>query len=541
MAFCVGRYEGPIKAGCSITLPPDMGARCEPEGRYRCMYRCYTPPVQGVWQPQVHRACAHNFVSGLLQRTLGPTPSAEREGEAMLAASFKELARVVVGRVNPIEPWDLERVVSSYRERRMRVRYQEALASLRDEGLSTRRDSRVKAFVKGEKLARYKVDRPRVIMGRSPRYNLELASYLKPIEHEVYGALRGWGRRFYTHTRLIGKGLDLKQRAALLRRKFFSVPDLVAFEIDGKSFESHCAEHVLRREHEFYLRLLPDARLRTLLRWQLEFDGRGPDGVRFHARGVRASGDFNTGLGNTLIMCCLVLAVARAIGSRFDFLADGDNAVVFVSKRDLELWRLRLPLLSLRMGFTMELGEPTSNFEEVVFGQSKPCLTGGGWTMVRDPWKVLSHACCSHEHYAEMRGGLRVLKAVAYCEAVLNKGVPVLQAFAAALLKALRGVHMAPHVRLDTLEYQRTLAQGVRWELAKQEMISQRTRLLFAKSWGISVEEQLRLEDLFAQGVVFPTSWDGVPAEEWLGGKHDPWDVPFTLHGAWHIEDHHLG
>jgi hypothetical protein len=87
------------------------------------------------------------------------------------------------------------------------------------DGFATSKDARVKAFVKGEKWAKYKVFKPRVIMGRDPRYNLELATYLRPIEHAFYAQFRGWGRQFYTRTRLVGKGLNPCQRALLIKRR----------------------------------------------------------------------------------------------------------------------------------------------------------------------------------------------------------------------------------------------------------------------------------------------------------------------------------
>lgn len=508
-------------------------AFCE-DGGSRYEYRCYTPPVEGVWHPQVHRPCAHNAIRGLQLRTLGLNPEPSFEGTRWFHDSARELRRVLRGRVEPFDRWSFDQVVSSYRVSRLRARYEEAHASLVLDGLCSPSDAKVSAFVKAEKLSKYKVGKPRVIMGRSPRYNLELASYLKPLEHAVYPAFRGWGR-MYTRTRLIGKGLSGKQRASLLRRKMLSAPGMVCFEVDCKSFESHVTISQHDEEHGIYLSLLNDPRLRELLSWQKNFTGKFRSGVRFHAKGIRASGDFNTGLGNTLIMCCLVLAVARRLRTRFDFLADGDNAVVFVSLSDLALWQRELPLVFVEMGHEADVGEAVSEVSGIVFGQSKPLLVEGGWTMVRDPLKVLSSAFCGHQHYGEMRGGMRVLKSVAYCEAVLNRGVPVLQAFAHAMLKRLKSV---PFVRdrfdLGNLEYQRIATASDRWTQANWSEISLESRLLFEKSWGFSVGEQLRLEACFQVGRL-PETWDQVPIERVFSGAADPWGLPFDDAAADHV------
>jgi hypothetical protein len=245
-------------------------------------------------------------VRGLQLRTLGLNPAPDAQGSLDFKTAALELVRVLKSRVETPEAWSYKQVISSYRVSRLRARYEAAEASILLDGPPTRLDAKVSAFVKGEKLSNYKVDKPRIIMGRDPRYNLELATFLKPLEHAVYAAFRGW-RRMYTRTRLIGKGLSGEQRASLLRRKMLSHPEMVCFEVDCKSFESHLVLEMLREEHGIYSALMPNDRLKELLSWQEQFSGRFRSGVKFRAKGVRASGDFNTGLGNTLIMCCLVL------------------------------------------------------------------------------------------------------------------------------------------------------------------------------------------------------------------------------------------
>jgi len=465
-------------------------------------------------------------MAGLCLRTLGHTPPPSNVGQAMWDRSFSELRSVLRGRVDRVVPWEVQRVVESYKVHRLRLRYEAAARSLAYDGLCTPRDAKVAAFVKAEKLSGYKVHKPRVIMGRDPRYNLELATYLKPLEHELYPRLRGWGRSFFTHTRIIGKGLSGRQRAALIERKFHSQPGLVAFEVDCKSFESHLDVRQLQREHGVYTALCPSRRLAQLLSWQLDFDGRFSSGVKYHARGVRASGDFNTGLGNTLIMCALGLAVARDLRLPFDILADGDNAVFFVRGVDLPRWSERLPQVFLEMGHEAEVGATAYTVEEVVFGQSKPVLLSDGWMMVRDPLKVISHACCSHVHFSEMKGGLSVLKAVGFCEAHLGSGVPVLQEFAHCILRATRHVRFS-RAELPDLRLQAVLeAEDTRVE-RKRQYISPATRVSFEKAWGIDTSTQLELEGYFRRcSPQFPKGWGSVPLDTTFFGVADPWDLP---------------
>jgi len=419
---------------------------------------------------------------------------------------------VLRGRVEaPVEQWDFDRVVASYTEKRLRVRYAEAARSLREDGLCKPRDSEIKAFVKGEKLAKDKVHKPRVIMARAPRYNLELASYLKPIEHVLYGGLRGFGSQFYTHTRLVAKGLSPTQRASLIRKKMSSIPDCRVFEVDGKSFESHFTKDVLRIEHSFYRMFNSSPRLARLLSWQLSSKGSG-EGVDFKLGGARASGGYNTGMGNSIVMVLIVMAVARRLRTRYDCLVDGDNAILFLTASDVPAWRETFPTVAEEAGFEMSLEDPVSELEAVVFGQSKPAFVGGTWTMVRDPFKVMSHAACGYKHFSDPRGGLRVLKSIAYCEAVLNRGIPVLQEFAHALLRATASAGFSK-AEVDDFEYKRVLARGVRWEEAVKVPITAEARVGFEKSWGVPEEAQRRMEAVLSRGFKPPDSWQTVDLE----------------------------
>lgn len=514
VAVCCGSLDGslpklPVRPGAAIRVLPTVAACMEPK---RSMYRCWTPDVPGVWHPQVHAPCAHNEFVGLCRRTLGPVPRIREAGLAGFRKAMCELRRVISGRVGAVDPWPIDRVVKSYQVPRLRKRYEEAARSLDADGLCGPEDARVTAFVKAEKLSQYKVSKPRMIMGRRPRYNLELASFLKPIEEALYPAFRGWGKRFFTHTRLIGKGLAMGERASLIRRKMQSRPGVVAVELDCKSFESHVCSATLAEEHRVYTDLCRDPRLRKLLSWQHTCKGEGLSGsVRFRVKGVRASGDYNTGCGNTLQMCGLVLFVAQSLGRPFDFLADGDNAVLFVQDHELDIWISALPELFLECGHEVTIGEPAREIETVVFGQAKPCRVAGGWTMVRDPFKTIAHAFSGHRHYSDMRYGVKILRAVAYCEAVVNRGVPVLQEFAHAMLRGTRGVSYPKTPDLENYEYQRIVARDDGWQQKNWDPISDDARLSFAMSWGIPLEEQIRLENYFRTVVVeLPRTFDNV-------------------------------
>lgn len=143
------------------------------------MYRCWVPAFDGLWTAGVHSNCVHNEEAALRMRTLGPTPDEPVNPD--LETTFKKLGRLLLKR--QVERMTLEEVVATYTGR-LRRRYQEAMESLDIEPELTKYDRRLSAFLKAEKFnPLQKRSKPRMIMCRSPRFNLLLASYLKPIEH----------------------------------------------------------------------------------------------------------------------------------------------------------------------------------------------------------------------------------------------------------------------------------------------------------------------------------------------------------------------
>lgn len=412
-----------------MLVPAEGGSSMRCDGvRRRRMFRCFVPAVEGVWLPAVHASCLHNEVAALALRTMGPTPTdplVNGSWPLEVRRVFTEL-RVLVKKCN-LEPWPLERVVASYKGA-LRRRYEQARLSLEDEGLG-RRDFFLSGFLKAEKFNPLaKVSKPRLINPRSPRYNLVLASFLKPLEHALWQKWKvGWNCR---PTRVSGKGLNPHERAVLVERKMASVGDCVVFEVDGKAFEAHVTRDQLLLEQSVYRAAYPcDPTLGRLLQVQLGLRGRTSGGVKYGRQGGRASGDFNTGLGNTILMGCFVIAAMRTLGTRhrWTVLADGDNCLLFLERALASSVHARFAdLIRGVCAHEMTVEKPVTLLEQVTFGQSRPVRTARGLVMVRDPWKVLSGAFCGYRHYTDRSFSPRLIRAVAQAEASLSRGVPVL-------------------------------------------------------------------------------------------------------------------
>jgi hypothetical protein len=437
---------------------------------------------------------------------------------------LKKMARAYGG-----SRWSYLETAESY-SGDLRRRYLEAERSLRVDGPLRSSDFLLKAFLKAEKLAQNKDAKPRMIYPRSPRYNLVLASWLKPFEHWLWGYLTA--RRLFrgSNTRVVAKGLNPRQRANLIHRKMRGFSEGVVFEVDGRAFEAHVVVPQLKEEHDVYAAAYPGSGLRRVLSHQLRLNGVTPNGIRFSREGGRASGDFNTGMGNTLIMLAVTVGVLSTYGVPFDVLADGDNCLVFLESRDVSaVWESFHGRVLDASGHEFTLERPVVRMEDVRFGQSAPVFLGHGlgWTMVRDPFKVLSGAFSSHRWLREWKAGRRWCKGVARCELSLARGVPVLQAFALSVLKATADEREpVPDWFRDYFVLGGWLAD---WTHVLP--VSREARQSFEDAFGVTAEEQVRLENSFSGCVQHPKLVEEMPpASSWVDARPGLYEAWWEAH-----------
>jgi hypothetical protein len=421
-------------------------------GGKRAMRSACRPWAEGMWIPAVHANCPHNEIAAFVKRTLAPLPDTVFAPVGpSVARCFKDIRRMAAH--SGVVRWSYLQTAQSY-SGRLRKRYLEAERSLRVDGRLTDDDSYLRPFLKAEKFNGVaKLAKPRLIYPRSPRYNLALAARLKPLEHWLWGYLTAPKVLKSGVGRVVAKGLNQTQRANLIVRKFKARNDCVAFEVDGSAFEAHVGPHQIVEEHLIYKAAFPgDRGLQFLLDKQLRLEGRLSSGIKFSRQGARASGDYNTGMGNTLVMLAVVGGVLRdLVPNQFDLLVDGDNAVVFLDRTALCRVLSDFAHEVVRQsGHEMVLEKPTSLIEEIRFGQSAPVYLGPnlGWRMVRDPRKVMSQALSSHRWLREESFAREWIRGVAACELSLGSGVPVLQSWALKLQAQWggpEGVRAHPH------------------------------------------------------------------------------------------------
>jgi hypothetical protein len=277
---------------------------------------------------------------------------------------------------------------------RKRKLYQDALDTIRLDGLNLERDSSVSVFVKFEKTDRTsKADPvPRVISPRDPKFNIALGRYLKPIEERIFKAL---GRMFGHVT--VMKGMDTDRTAAVIKQKWDMFTSPVAVGLDASRFDQHVSIDALKFEHQVYLECFKTKKHKKKLKNILKMQennrcvGRTPDGdLAYTIEGTRMSGDMNTSLGNCVLMCTMIKAYALHKGLNLQLANNGDDCVVFMEKRDLGAFSDGLFEWFLQLGFNMAIEAPSWSLEEIEFCQCRPVFDGTKYTMCRNPLTAIA-------------------------------------------------------------------------------------------------------------------------------------------------------
>lgn len=330
---------------------------------------------------------------------------------------------------------------------------------------------------------------PRGISPRSPRYNIELGRYLKPVEHDIYRAID----QVYGEP-TVACGMNVFELGELANEKWNNMHDPVLVEIDASHFEQHVGRQALQYEHTLYNRIYSnDKELRRLLSWQTGLKGFANvrDGVlKWQIDAMRCSGDVNTGMGNKIIMCGLVYAFMRSVGARPCMLNQGDDCCLFVERPLLQRLLGACQPFFATYGFDVRVDGVREHLEQMVFCQMSPVYDGARWVMCRNPTTactkdlIMFRDLSTKEKWDEFRS------AVANCGLALAGHLPVMGAFYSCLK------------RNAVLNSCRKTDLGMEWwakrlERGKRREVTLEARNSFFKAFNITPAEQESLESYY--------------------------------------------
>lgn len=445
--------------------------------------------IQGnpfVYQVRIHADCPCNELVSLCNRHLVDRTMIPFDQNLWRRATRRTLKYYPEG----LAPVPYDDIISAYTGGKKRL-YTRARHVLTTEGLQPKH-AVVKMFVKPD---RYPVDTieakaPRAIQYRSPEFNLEMGSYIKPYEEALYPSLT---MGTISGTRVIAKGLNSYDRAELLLTKIDSFRRPAFVLIDHSQFDSTINRHHLQATHKRYQRAFKSRKLQRCLRSQLVNTGYTKHGIKYRARGTRMSGDPDTACGNSIVNAEALHAFLVESGvSKYDFLLDGDDSVVIVESADKH--RLDFTLFG-RLGFQTKY-EVVDDLDEVEFCQSKIVLADRP-VMVRNPARAMSHAAVSRRPYSNHQWH-HWLAAVGSCEVASNLGVPILQEYGAQLRRLSR-----EHLVDDDFKF--------RYEMydhrVTERPVTEDARLSFALAWGVDPATQRVIESFDFTSQVYVCHW----------------------------------
>jgi len=386
-------------------------------------------------------------------------------------------------------PMEAEAFALSYQAPKQKV-YLRAVRSLEQTPFQAK-DAYIQAFTKCEKyqFGSEKTPVPRIIQPRSPRYNVCVGRYLKPIEHKIYESIDS-----LFGARTIMKGLNQIDRAKVIVSHFNSFADPCALGLDASRFDQHVSTDALKWEHKIYDLFYHSPKLRKLLKHQLRNKCfiNLPDGhIRYKTNGCRMSGDINTSLGNCLIMSSMVYCYAKQINVQIKLVNDGDDCVVFLSRKDLQRFSETLDQWFLNMGFNMTVEEPVYEIEKIQFCSSNPVYIGPHYMMVRHPVQILSKDSISLRDLFTPKIAERWMAAVGVGGLSMCGGIPVVQDFYKSYVVASRN---ARPLQDSDFARRNMLAEGM--ELTYKTP-SAETRYSFYLAFGIDPDCQLAMEEVF--------------------------------------------
>lgn len=470
----------PLARGCTVTRKPLT--HCDER---RCITR-QVPTLPGLWAPYTHRDCTCNELVALRNRVVGKVPEPTQRGIKLLMRE----ARRLTAHLSDVAPMSEEAFLEHYSGRN-RSRYANAIDSLHRVPLNPRVDSMVKAFVKAEKFnpAGKRNPDPRMIQARSPRYNVEVGRYLKPIEHHLYRLRSRHGLP------LLGKGLSMQGRGEVLEKIFTYYKHPVCVSYDGSRWDQHVSKEVLEVEHSVYKRLCRDPWFATLLDMQLENRCITAKGWKYRTRGKRMSGDMNTALGNCLLMIIMVRAAMREIGVVHDIFDDGDDVLVIFESEHLTTVQEQIPGLFLQFGQEIKIENVAYRLEDVEWCQCRPVVgPEGKYQMTADWRKVLSQSAAGVRYWHEERTRFDMGYSVGQCLLAMYPGMPIIGKYAERLCS--QGKLNQDVYQVDWVH--KISAAGLLNKLGTLQAVepTPETRRSFALAFGVTELEQIQYEQI---------------------------------------------
>jgi len=183
----------------------------------------------------------------------------------------------------------------------------------------------------------------------------------------------------------------------------------VAICKDHSKFDGRYHTELLEIEHSFWNTVFSSRYLRYLLDFQLDNEGVTKHGLRYKMKGGRASGEYTTSDGNSLINFFMLYGYFKHCGvSKFYIFVNGDDSVIIMdysekSKLVHNDWFLNFNMVTEDEAIAMAI-------EDIIYCQRRLVEIGGVRRFVREPWRVLSRFVVGEYKFKQCAIGLWLAK-----------------------------------------------------------------------------------------------------------------------------------
>jgi len=385
-----------------------------------------------------YKQSVHNALFSVTERVLatdnkGTKPIAANEHEVVKLLPMAKTIAKIVRADNVCKKMDLLAYAEA-RPQRTRNRYRKIVGEMVNAGchnvyqLSTlgttlARIATTRAFIKieGTLHSVKKINVPRLINPRDPKYNVLLGCYLSHLEGPILKSFD----KLYGHKNTMMKGKTIFEKAAIAQNYFGQ--GYWAYSLDMARFDQHVNAKLLNIEHAVYKGIFPgDNELRVLLKAQVsnKIKVKAPDGS-FHVDNWegRCSGDVNTSLGNCVLMGLMCKGL---VSGDMRLMCDGDDTIIWAKPGTFDVDVATRHFRKYGMNMTLE-GIATKP-EELTFCQHYFISTPNGVRMCRSPDKAMLRDVMSFGiNGGDIAQFRKLLYAVGECGMSQYWGMPILQ------------------------------------------------------------------------------------------------------------------
>lgn len=492
-----GGHPGFAKLEEAKILPIDRSKPCEHKTH---MYNLVIPPpFEGVEEQAVYTTCIKNEEVSLRKRHLlnegSPNPE---EWQRCMDYVQRIAAKLSVERALTQEEFILRK--GSPRQRARTIR---AFQEFNEKGM-TEHAFRVQAFIKVEKWSKSAISAsddadpdwhhvseddagastsfkpPRLIQHRSDMYCALLGQHIGAIEDQLWKYTEGGQSPF-------SKGKNSYQVAQQIADLGKDFTDPVYILADHSKFDSCVTVPWVALEHNFYMDCLPSDELDLLMEQQYFNKCYTKNGIRYLCEARKMSGEYTTSVGDTLINLSVLEDMFRKYLHRK--LLNGDDSIIAMERSTFVkmLFEGRLsPAAWAKYGFKTTWSV-VDRVEDVDFCQTKPVeVEPGVWRMVRTPWRAISRSRVAVKRY-QGQGWAKLVAAIGMSELACGDGVPMMQAWSEALIRAAGGVKPLK------AEFTRRARIEGNWQ-AKHRPVTDFARASFFEVFGIDAASQIEFE-----------------------------------------------